>query len=112
MTLVIFLISLVGLPPTAGFIGKLYLFIALVDAELIWPAAIVALLNTVVSLYYYARVIKHMYLNDPTPETPEIPLSKLNYLFILILVVPTILLGIYFTPLVAWAKNCITILSN
>jgi NADH-quinone oxidoreductase subunit N len=108
---VVFLISLIGLPPTAGFIGKLYLFIALVDANLI-TVAIVALLNTVVSLYYYVRVIKHMYLTDPTSETPEIPLSRMNFIFVLILVVPTFVLGLYFTPLVSWAKNCITILGN
>ncbi len=111
VALVIFLVSLVGLPPTAGFIGKLYLFIALVDSNLIWQAA-VALLNTVISLYYYVRVIKHMYLSDPTSETQEIPLSFMNFLYVLILLIPTILLGIYFTPLVAWAKNCITILGN
>jgi NADH-quinone oxidoreductase subunit N len=101
----------VGLPPTAGFIGKLYLFIALVDSDLIWQAA-VALLNTVISLYYYVRVIKHMYLSDPTSETQDIPLNFMNFIYVLILLIPTILLGIYFTPLVAWAKNCITILGN
>lgn len=111
VSLVIFLVSLVGLPPTAGFIGKLYLFMALVDANLIF-AAIIALLNTVVSLYYYVRVIKHMYLTDPTSATPEIPLKKMSFLYVLILVVPTLILGIYFTPLVSWAKNCITILGN
>ena len=55
--LTIFLVSLIGIPPTAGFIAKFLLFIALVDAKLI-ALAVIALLNSVVSLYYYIRVLK------------------------------------------------------
>ena len=61
IVLAIFLVSLIGIPPTAGFIAKVMLFIALVDANLI-ALAIIALLNTVVSLYYYIRVLKNLYL--------------------------------------------------
>ena len=77
----IFLVSLTGLPPTAGFIGKLYLFIALVDANMI-TVAIIALLNTVVSLYYYIRVLKTMFL-DKTEKHVEINLSILNYVVLI-----------------------------
>src|SRR3989339_622089 len=64
VSLAIFLISLTGLPPTAGFIGKLYLFAALVDANMI-GLAVIALLNSVVSLYYYVRVVKNLFLVRP-----------------------------------------------
>ncbi len=108
-SLAIFLISLTGLPPTAGFIGKLYLFVALVDANMI-GLAVVALLNTVVSLYYYVRVLKHMYLTKPETAIPEIKTSKPNTILVLVLLIPIFIFGIYFTPLVDLAKGCITIL--
>ncbi|MBU1098303.1 MAG: NADH-quinone oxidoreductase subunit N [Bacteroidetes bacterium] len=103
----LFLVSLTGLPPTAGFIGKLYLFIALVDAKMI-IVAVIALLNTVVSLYYYIRVLKKMYLSNPTEDTPEIKTSAMNTIFILILAVPTLVFGLYFAPVVDFAKMCIS----
>ena len=62
-----FLFSLTGLPPTAGFIGKVYLFAAVVDGGLYW-LAVVGALNSAVSLYYYARVVRAMYLEKPLSE--------------------------------------------
>jgi len=104
----IFLVSLTGLPPTAGFIGKLYLFIALVDANMI-TVAIIALLNTVVSLYYYIRVLKAMFF-DKTDKKVEINLSPLNYIVLLLLVAPVLILGVYFTPLINIAKESVQLL--
>ncbi|MBK7629924.1 MAG: NADH-quinone oxidoreductase subunit N [Ignavibacteriales bacterium] len=104
----IFLVSLTGLPPTAGFIGKLYLFIALVDANMI-TVAIIALLNTVISLYYYIRVLKAMFLVKADKQV-EINLSPLNYFVLTILSVPVLVLGIYFTPLVNIAKESVQLL--
>ncbi|MDQ7815787.1 MAG: NADH-quinone oxidoreductase subunit N [Melioribacteraceae bacterium] len=105
----IFLISLTGLPPTAGFIGKLYLFIALVDAKMI-VVAVIALLNSVVSLYYYVRVLKHMYLTKATDYTPQIIPSFGNKILLLILVIPILVFGIYFEPIINLAKNSLVIL--
>jgi NADH-quinone oxidoreductase subunit N len=109
VTLAIFLVSLTGLPPTAGFIGKLYLFIALVDAKMIF-VAVVALLNTVVSLYYYMRVLKHMYLTKPTETTPAIKPSTGNIILVSVFAIPILVFGIYFTPIVDCAKSCLVIL--
>ncbi len=104
----IFLVSLTGLPPTAGFIGKLYLFIALVDANMI-TVAIIALLNTVVSLYYYIRILKAMFLNK-TDKNVEINLTPLNYVVLILLIAPILILGVYFTPLVNIAKESVQLL--
>lgn len=104
----IFLVSLTGLPPTAGFIGKLYLFIALVDANMI-TVAIIALLNTVVSLYYYIRVLRAMFLVRSDIQV-EIKLTPLNYAVLVLLIAPVLILGIYFTPLVDFAKTSVQIL--
>jgi NADH-quinone oxidoreductase subunit N len=109
VSLTIFMISLTGLPPTAGFIAKLYLFIALVDANMI-TLAIIALLNSVVSLYYYVRILKHMYLVKAEDEAPAWKIPALNTAMVLILVIPIIFFGIYFTPLVDFAKSSVTML--
>lgn len=109
VALAIFLISLTGLPPTAGFIAKLYLFIALVDANMI-GVAIIALLNTVVSLYYYVRVLKHMYLTDSQREQENIIPSIGSFAYVLVLLIPLLFFGVYFTPIVDFAKSCITLL--
>lgn len=109
VSLAIFLVSLTGLPPTAGFIGKLYIFIALVDAKMI-TVAIIALLNTVVSLYYYVRVLKHMYLNKPAEGSEDIVYSKSNTVLVAVLVIPVLIFGIYFTPIVDLAKSATLLL--
>ncbi len=109
VSLAIFLISLTGLPPTAGFIGKLYLFVALVDAKMI-TVAVIALLNSVVSLYYYVRVLKHMYLSKATDSTPSIIPSFGSRILVLVLVIPVLVFGIYFGPLVNLAKSCLVII--
>lgn len=109
VSLAVFLVSLTGLPPTAGFIAKLYLFIALVDAKMI-AVAIIALLNTVVSLYYYVRVLKHMFLTKPKNEEEKISISFSDTLILLALLIPVFVFGLYFTPIVNLARNSIALL--
>jgi len=60
-------LSLVGFPPTAGFLAKFYIFSAGVNNGLTW-LVVVALLNTVISAYFYLRVVKVMWLGEPTTE--------------------------------------------
>jgi NADH-quinone oxidoreductase subunit N len=109
VSLTIFLISLTGIPPTAGFIAKLYLFIALVDANMI-AVAIIALLNTVVSLYYYVKVLKNLYLVKSEKPLPAITVSPANFVVLMILLIPILVFGVYFTPLVDFAKNSIALM--
>jgi NADH-quinone oxidoreductase subunit N len=66
--LALFLLSLLGLPVTAGFFGKFYIFKAAVNSHLIWLAILMAV-NSVIGAYYYLRVIVVMYMREPTPET-------------------------------------------
>jgi NADH-quinone oxidoreductase subunit N len=108
VALVVFLISLTGLPPTAGFIGKLYVFSALLDAKWIW-LAIVGALNSVVSLYYYVRVIRNMYLRDPETKPMPVVLTGGQTALLLVLLVPTLVLGLYFAPLVDWVHASIVL---
>ncbi|MCI0708517.1 MAG: NADH-quinone oxidoreductase subunit N [Ignavibacteriae bacterium] len=101
--MVVFFISLAGLPPTAGFIGKLYLFAALLDAQWVWLAVIGAL-NSVVSLYYYVRVVRNMFLRDPEGSAEPVALPVAQVVILLALVIPTLVLGLYFGPLVDFAN--------
>jgi NADH-quinone oxidoreductase subunit N len=106
--MVIFLISLTGLPPTAGFIGKLYVFAALLDAQWIW-LAVVGALNSVISLYYYIRVIRNMYIRDPETSPKPVLLTAGQTVLLLLLLIPTLVLGLYFSPLVDWANASVVL---
>ena len=68
--------SLAGIPPLAGFWGKLYVFMAAVEARLFWPA-ILGVLASVVASYYYMRIVKVMYFDDST-DTLDRPAFGVN----------------------------------
>jgi NADH-quinone oxidoreductase subunit N len=89
----VFLLSLTGIPPAAGFIGKFYIFKAAIEAKFYW-LAILGLLNSVIAAYYYLRIIVYMYMQVPAVEyeinTPAFSTS----LSLLIAVICTLLLGI------------------
>jgi len=69
----LFLLSLLGLPVTAGFFGKLYIFKAAVNSHLIWLAVLMAI-NSVIGAYYYLRVIVVMYMREPAAEGAPMPM--------------------------------------
>ncbi len=60
----VFMFSMAGIPPLAGFFGKLYIFLAAVDAQL-YTLAIIGVLSSVVAAYYYVRIVKVMYFDEP-----------------------------------------------
>ena len=124
--LAIFIVSLIGLPLTVGFIGKLYLFSAvLTQPEWLW-LAVIAIVNTILAVYYYLRVLIAMYMRDKTTEvtigdhdeaelllTPD---GKLAYswparLLLFVFLIPTIVLGVYFGPLLEFTQNAIRFFS-
>jgi len=76
VTLSLFLLSLIGIPPTAGFVGKFYLFAAAIRAGYVW-LAVIAVLNAAVAAYYYLRLIVYMYMREPeglpTVYAPSLP---------------------------------------
>jgi NADH-quinone oxidoreductase subunit N len=95
IALSIFLFSLAGLPPLAGFVGKFYVFAAGVEAKL-YALVVLGLLNSVVSIYYYARVVKTMFLDQPGPDDPVLAFRTLDLGAIGLLSIATLLLGIRF----------------
>jgi len=64
LAMAVFMFSMAGIPPLAGFFGKLYVFVAAVNAGL-WPLAILGVLASVVSAFYYLRIVKVMYVDAP-----------------------------------------------
>ena len=102
----VFLFSLTGLPPFAGFMGKFFLFSAVLKQGGAFAVlAVVAALNSVVSLYYYAKVVKTMFLDSPNPEDKTISVAAYDFTLLLPLAVLTVVFGIYFAPLVQYTNQ-------
>lgn len=97
------LISLLGVPPTGGFTGKMQLFMIAIDRGLVW-LAVVAGINTAISAYYYFRLIRAMYL-DPARETSAVGFSGGALVLTGILALPVLVLGVAFNPVAAWLQG-------
>jgi NADH-quinone oxidoreductase subunit N len=91
--MLLFLLSLGGTPPTAGFMGKFRLFAAAIDSGHVW-LAVVGVLNSVVSLYYYLRIVIFMYQRPDTAGSEPV-LSPLLGTVLVVTAVGTVVLGIY-----------------
>ena len=100
--MVIFLMSLTGIPPTAGFVGKLYLFGAAINSGYIW-LAVVAAVNTAVSLFYYMRVAMVMYMLE-SPGPVSVSSSRSLYAAVIFAVLGTLVIGIYPGPFLELAQ--------
>ncbi len=99
----VFMFSLTGLPPLAGFIGKFYLFAAVIKAEW-YILAVLGVLNSVVSLYYYAYVTKVMFLNRGDDES-VVSIGSHDTALLLVFLIPTLVLGVYWVPVISWATQ-------
>ncbi len=106
VAMAIFLFSLAGIPPLAGFVGKFYLFAAVVEQRLYLLAAI-GFANTLVALYYYARIVRTMFLDEPRGDEGVVALDAHNAFLLWFLAVPTIVLGIYWAPVIALAERSV-----
>jgi len=101
----IFLFSLTGLPPFAGFVGKFFLFAAVIrQGGMFVLLAVVAILNSVISLYYYARVVKTMFFDFPQPGAQEVEMTPSHAALLGFLSCLTIFLGVYWGPLAFYAE--------
>jgi NADH-quinone oxidoreductase subunit N len=105
--MLVFMLGLAGIPPTAGFMGKLYLWAATVEAGFIW-LAVISVLMSAVSLYYYFRIVVQMYLKDGEAETDspaEMLADRWTGAAIAVCAVLTLAIGVWPAPVVAWAKT-------
>lgn len=104
--LTIFLVSLTGLPPTGGFVAKLYIFGAAVNGGWMW-LVIVAGVTTIISLFYYIRVVRNMFFFKPEGDVKKVQFGTVSTVVLMLLLIPTLVLGIYFEPVLEFAKHSI-----
>jgi NADH-quinone oxidoreductase subunit N len=100
----VFMVSLTGVPVSAGFVGKFYLFRAAVDAGYV-ALALVGFLMSVVSAYYYLRVVVAMYMRDPVGEDQWAPVSASSAVALTFSTVVVLGLGVFPGPLLTWARQ-------
>src|SRR5207237_7728231 len=91
--MLLFMLSLGGIPPTAGFMGKFWLFGAAIDAQYYW-LAVIGVLNSAISLYYYIRIVVFMYVKKETLGS-EPTASPALTLALTVAIVATLALGVY-----------------
>jgi len=107
--MLIFMLALAGIPPTAGFMGKLYLFAAAVEGGYI-VLTVIAVVMSAVSLYYYFRIVVQMYLKDGEEEDSapaELLRDRWTEAMIAVCVVVTLVVGVYPAPVIGWAKSAV-----
>lgn len=102
-SMTVFLLSMLGFPLTAGFAGKFLVFGAAVEKHYLW-LALVGVVNSVISLYYYFGVVRQMYLVPAKSET-KVTVHWLVWLLIGIAVVVTFVLGVYPEPFIHLTRN-------
>ena len=92
------MLSLAGMPPFGGFVAKVFVFAAAVQSGLVW-LAVVGILNSIIGVYYYLIVLKHVYLyRDEANEDKPFPVSRPYAIALTVLVLGVILLGTLFAP--------------
>jgi len=100
----LFLLSLAGVPGTAGFAGKFFIFRAALESRLVW-LTIIGVVTTVISFYYYLYVIVQMYMREPSEEFSDLRLCGSLRAALFISSVGTLYLGILPTRLLDWTAN-------
>jgi proton-translocating NADH-quinone oxidoreductase chain N len=108
LLLAFFLISLAGVPPTAGFIGKFYVFAAVINQQMILLGALAAL-NTVIAAFYYLNVIRHMYFSESTVEG-GVTASRGLMTVLVINAVMVLLIGVFAQFFITWINGSVTML--
>lgn len=107
--MLLFMISLAGIPPTAGFIGKFYLFLAAVNAGMAW-LAVIAMIFTAVGAFFYLRVVMVMYMREPEPNTllaPRFIPSPLMAVVLVCALAGVVGFGLYPDPLLSLTNHAV-----
>lgn len=109
LLMLIFMVSLAGIPPTAGFVGKLYIFKSAVEAGMTWLAAL-ALIFAAISAYYYLRLVMVMYMREPNDQSdtaPRLVMSPTLSIVLACAVAGVVIFGVYPNPLVSFAMQAV-----
>jgi NADH-quinone oxidoreductase subunit N len=90
-------LSLAGMPPFGGFVAKVFVFTAAVQVGMVW-LAVVGVLNSIVGMYYYLIVLKHVYLYRSEGEDQPLLISPPYVMALVVLTIGILLLGTFFAP--------------
>jgi NADH-quinone oxidoreductase subunit N len=104
LAMTLFMLSLTGVPPLVGFTGKFYIFSAAVKAGYIW-LAVIGVLNSVVSAYYYIRVVVNMYMYEGEKTIEVLSARPALAAAILIAAIGTVLMGVFPSASISLAKE-------
>ena len=99
----LFLLSLLGLPATAGFLGKFFAFQAALDSRIVW-LVVIAAINSVIGAYYYLRVIVAMYFWEPSKEYVPTAVAPALTVALFVAAAGTLYLGILPSRVLALAR--------
>lgn len=94
VAMLVFMLSLGGIPPTAGFMGKLWIFGAAIDAGYVW-LAVIGVLNSALSLYYYVRVVVFMWIAEPEAAPMPFTVSPSLAAVLILAVAGAVVFGVY-----------------
>ena len=108
LSMSIFLLSLTGIPPLAGFMGKFYIFSSAIKSQYYW-LAVIGVLNSAVAAYYYLRVLMYMYFKEPERELGAIDLSPAYIIVILISIAALLYMGIWPREVLLLAQRSVSI---
>lgn len=109
LVMTIFLFSLAGVPPAAGFIGKFYLFSGAIQEGYIW-LAVIGVLNSAASVYYYLRIMVYMYFKESTEDFEWVKVTAPVALALVIAVAGTLILGIVPSVVLEYAQMAVKLL--
>jgi len=102
----VFMLSFTGVPPTLGFVGKFYLFSSVIEGGFI-GLAIIGVLTSLVSAYYYLRVVVYMYMREGEPQATS---ERWVSLTAGVAAIATVVLSVFATPLLTWASQAVLLL--
>ena len=107
LAMTLFMVSLAGLPPTAGFFGKFTIFSAAIESGLV-GLTIIGVLNSLISVYFYLGVVVSMYMRQPVGETPEIVLSPFARAALVVTCAATLYIGLVPSGILQMARETIS----
>jgi NADH-quinone oxidoreductase subunit N len=109
LAMTLFLFSLAGVPPAAGFIGKFYLFSGAIQKGYIW-LAVIGVLNSAASVYYYLRIMVYMYFKDSTEDFEWVQISAPVALALIIAVAGTLIPGVVPSYILQYAQMAVRLM--